>query len=227
MKKSLEIALLALFLFAFELFVYSFTKMSRAAGTGTPASFIVYSFQWLMALTVAIGLAFPAGALIGKKSGRESAGLIFILSFLFVFMTCFSAVSFLRAPVTKPSSAAEKTTKDVSEFVEYVDSEVKETSPETLGIGLKFKNKAKQDITELDYVLVVLEEAHVFYKIKIRQGVYLPAGGEGATRLTWDRARLKKPDLFDTLKRAYENKTLKVYAKAARIRFLDGSVIEG
>lgn len=222
MKKSLEVSLLTLFLFAFELFIYSFTKMNLAAGSGTTASFVAYSFQWLMALTVAIGAAFPLGVFVQRKSGRESAGLVSMLGFVLVVMTGFTAVSFLRISSAKSPA---QTPKDLSEFVEYAQAEVKETDAQTLEIELRFKNKSKQDITELDYVFVAVEDVHIFYKIKIREAVYFSAGGTGSTKLTWQRSRLKKPELFDTLKKAYANKTLKVFGKATRITLVDGSVI--
>ena len=230
MKKSLEVSLLTLFLFAFELFIYSAAKMQLAA-SGTPASFIAYSFQWLMALTVAIGVAFPAGEFAARKSGLENMRIIFTLGILLVMMAGFTAVSFLKASSAKstPSSAAKispgKSQQDVSESIEFADSEVKEISPDILEMEFKFKNKSNQDITELDYVFIAVENVRVFYKIKIREGVYFPSKGAGSTKLTWDRSKLKSPELFDTLKRTYASKTLKVFAKATRITLIDGSVI--
>ena len=235
MKKSLEISLAALFLLAFELFIYSLTQMHLALGSGTAASFMVYSFQWLMALTVSIGIAFPAGEFVEKRTGQGSLGMVSLIGMILVLMSVFTAVSFLRAshhPSTSVEPAkgkgpqpAGKGAQDLSETVEFVEAGVKEVSPTTLEMEFKFKNKSSQDITELDYVFVAVEESRVFYKIKIREGVYFPAQGMGTTQLSWDRTRLKSPELFDTLKKAHASKTLKVFAKATRVTLMNGAVI--
>ncbi len=232
LKKSLHVSLLTLFLFAFEIFIFSFTKMKLALGAGTAASFIAYSFQGLMMLTLATGAAFPLGALIEKKSGRQDAGLVAALGIMFVVMAGFSAVSFLRVSSVKSPAKTETVpaqggeSKDLSRYIEFTDAEAKEISPQILETELRFKNKSNRDITELDYVFVAVEDVHVFYKIKIREAVYFPSKGTGSTKLTWDNTKLNTPKLFETFQRAYNNRKLKMFGKPTRITFIDGSVIE-
>ena len=208
--------------------------MKLAAEAGSAASFIAYSFQWLMMLTLATGAAFPLGALVEKKSGREGTGIVAIIGIIFVAMTSFTAVSFLRVSsvktVGKPEAQSNPSpqggkTEDVSYFLEFARADVKEVSPDILEMELKFKNKGNRDITELDYVFIAVENVHIFYKIKIREGVYFPSQGTGSTKLTWDRTKLKTPELFETIKRAYHARSLKIFGKPTRITLVDGSVI--
>ena len=228
MKKRLEVALLAIFLLAFELFIYSLAKMQRAEA-GSLSSFIAYSFRWLMSLTGAVAVGLPTGEFVAKKSGKENSGVIISVALVTLWMIAFTAISFVKArsQVTPAQAGGQqpKASLEVSQMVEFVDSEVKEVDPETIEMDLRFRNKSAEDITELDYVFVAVEDVHIFYKIKIREAVYFPGKGTGSVKLTWARSKLKQPELFDTLKRALTHKTLHVFAKPARITLVSGSVI--
>lgn len=228
-NKAYAISLLALFLLAFELFVYSFTKMHSALRAGTLTSIIAYSFLWLMALTGSIGVSLPLGILIENKAKQQGINFIVSMGLVVLLMVSFTTVVFMKASSTLKAagetSLKEQKGHDLSMAIEFSGSEVKETGPDSIEIELKFKNIASEDITELDYVFIAVEDINIFYRIKIREAVYLPSKGIGSTKLNWQRSKLKNPELYDKIKKANADKTLHVFAKPTKITMVNGSVI--
>ena len=227
-KTSLQISSVAALLFGVEIFLWFGTGMHKATGAGSTASLIALQFGGLMILTLGAGILAPAAALIEEKSGTERIGLILWVGSLGLLAVAFIAFSFLRAPAAttmpRPQAVGE-VQKDISQYLEYVDTEINAQDPETLKMILKFRNKSSEDVTELDYVLVAVEDAQIFYKIKIREAVYFPSKQEGSTTLTWQRSKLKSPELFDRLLKADKEKKLRIFAKPARITLVSGAVI--
>ena len=230
-RKATEISLLAFFLFAVEFFVYFAFKMHPALHAGTLASVVAYSHLWLMALTLSLALGLPLGNRIAVKMGQEDLTRAFSTGVIGLALVGFTTFSFVKASSVKTQVAgmgsAQKTEKgqaDLSQYIEFRDSEIKVVDPETLQMILKFTNKSNEDITELDYVLVAVEDVQIFYKIKIREAVYFPSKQEGSTTLTWQRSKLKSPELFDRLLKAHKEKRLRIFAKPARITLVSGEV---
>lgn len=203
--------------------------MHSALRAGTLTSIIAYSFLWLMALTGSIGVSLPLGILIENKAKQQGINFIVSIGLVVLLMVSFTTVVFMKASSTLKAagetSSKEQKGHDLSMAIEFSGSEVKETGSDSIEIELKFKNIASEDITELDYVFIAVEDINIFYRIKIREAVYLPSRGTGSTKLNWQRSKLKNPELYDKIKKANADKTLHVFAKPTKITMVNGSVI--
>lgn len=204
--------------------------MHSALKTGTLASIVAYSYLWLMALTGSIGISLPLGVFFEKKSNQPHLGSVVSTGFIIFSMVCFTTVAYMKAksvdgPLTGNVAASQKSNA-VSEAIEYLGAEVKEVNPDSIEIELKFKNKNAQDVIELDYIFILVEDINIFYRLKMRDAVYLPSNGTGVVKLNWLRSKLKNPQLFDRIRKSNSDKTLHVFAKPSKAVLSSGSVIE-
>lgn len=130
-------------------------------------------------------------------------------------------------PAESLSSIPEKAGQEISNFVQFSDSEIElQKDGETLRIVLKFRNLSKKDITQMDYIFVALESGRIFYRINIRDGFLVPSEGVGNGTLVWERAKFENTELFDKMRASFKAGLLRVYAKPTRIIFIDGSSLQ-
>ena len=232
-KEAFKIAKLAGLFLVLELALYWMTGMPRALKTATPAFAVAYQFQWLIVLTFAAGIFAPLSAWIEQQSRKRDTGLFCWAIFVGLAMILFTTFSFLKVSSTllplSPQGAAEKQkagARKISEGIQFVGSHVNLVDPETIKIDLRFQNRFLDEFTELDYIFVALEEATIFYRIKIRQPVHIPSHGRVVAALTWKKANFKDPAPFNRLRDAYTKKTLRIFAKPSRAIRIDGKAIE-
>lgn len=243
MKNAFRIFLIALLLFIFEYVIYTATQMREALSSATLAAVVAYKFKWFMVFTLAVGILAPLAALVQRVTQKSCLGFVSWMVAIWMAMILFTALSFLKArsaapPATvspspvqitgelsKPAEAAKRGAK-ISEVLQFVGSKVELPDEETLKINLEFKNLSSEEFTELDYAFTAVENGHIFYRIKMRESVYIPANLTASTSLSWQRSALQDPKLFEQFRDAYKNTTLKIFARPLRAVRVDGGAIE-
>ncbi len=233
-KNAIRVLVGAILLFLSEYSLYLFTRMPQALNGGGPAAFIVYQFQWLMILTVAVGLFAPIGAIISEKLKRPLVGFAAWACLVVLSMIGYTSVVFLGMTASPlglgmPASmnvALQNAKPKISEMVSFAGSKIEQVDPGTIRVELQFKNQTDDEYTEIDYNFAAIDGDKLFYRIKIRDGVYLPPGIVASTTLTWRKADFKDPALFNRIFTAQQGNKLKVYARAERLVRIDGKAIE-
>lgn len=237
--KSENIGRLSLTAFIFLGLQYTFYKMAQMQPdpAGGLRSVIAYQFEFLMVMTLAVGVWVPLSLWLEGRTGRPNSAWFYGIILFLLTITGFILFSYVRVSRgEKPSSVTtsgdfaqsipETAANAVSNFAQFVDSEMElQKNDETLRIVMKFRNLSKKEITEMDYTFVALQSGRIFYRITIRDAFLVPPESTGSAVLLWERAKFSKPELYDKMRSALKANALKVYAKPVRLVFMDGSSI--
>lgn len=233
MKNALQVLVGATLFFLAEYTIYSFTKMAGVLYEGSMASVIAYKFLWLMILTVAIGLSAPLGALIGALLKRSGAAWISAGTFVGIIMVAFTALSYLevlskidKGDIPSTTSGVPKPASRVAELIEFVEAKAVQADSDTIRVDVTFKNLSDFEFNEVDYNFIAVDDGVIFYRIYMRDALYIPPKLSAVTSLTWKRSALEDPKLYDAFQEALTKGTLRVFAKPERVVRLDGRVIE-
>jgi len=234
MKNAIRVLVGTILLFLVEYSIYLFIRMPQALNGGGPAAFIVYQFQWFMILTLTVGLFAPVGGLISEKLKRPLVGFVVWACLVILVMLGYTSVAFLRMSssplggeiLSSVKLASQNAKPKISEMVSFTGSKIEQVDPETVRVELQFKNQTDDEYTEIDYNFAAVDGNQIFYRIKIRDSVYLPPGTVSSTTLTWRKKDFKDPALFNRISTAHQGNKLKVYARAERLVRINGKAVE-
>ena len=235
-KTALRVSEVALVFFIIEILIYKATQMPHALTRGGAAAiFVVFQFQVLMVLTASIGLFAPLAGWVEEKTQKRNLGTGSLVVLVGFVTLGFLTLTFFKLEKTKIplrttqelTRAAVETPGEISRSVKFTNSKLELLNPDSLKVDLEFQNLTRQELTSLEYAFAAVQNGHIFYRIMMRDEVYLPPQGKVTTTLKFERAAFKESKMFDIFKDALSKNELKVFAKPERARRIDGKVIEG